>query len=125
MKIGNVEFCKPWTRYVDMPIEAELYVAIRKSVLEDVLREVDEAAQRVYQNDVDKAEQRAVTEEKSTASVRPKGEKYKGDAYCVKCKEKTSFEGIIKTSDSGRQMAVGKCPKCGTKVNRILGKVNV
>lgn len=74
MKIGNIEFRKPWFRYVDMPIEAELYVAIRKSVLEDVLREVDEAAQRVYQNDVDKAEQRAVTEEKSTASVRPVAE---------------------------------------------------
>ncbi len=31
-------------------------------------------------------------------------------------------EGVIKVSDSGRRMAVGKCLACGTKVNRILGK---
>lgn len=45
-----------------------------------------------------------------------------GDAYCVKCKDKVTFEGQIKVSDSGRRMAFGKCPQCGTKVNRILGK---
>jgi hypothetical protein len=28
----------------------------------------------------------------------------------------------IKVSDSGRRMAQGKCPRCTTKVNRILGK---
>lgn len=45
-----------------------------------------------------------------------------GEAYCVKCKDKTWFEGQVKTSDSGRRMAQGICPQCGTKVNRILGK---
>ena len=45
-----------------------------------------------------------------------------GDAYCVYCKDKITFEGQVKTSDSGRRMAMGKCPNCGTKVNRILGK---
>ena len=49
-------------------------------------------------------------------------ETYKGDAYCVKCKEKRAFEGHVKVSDSGRRMAQGICPVCGTKVNRILGK---
>ena len=49
-------------------------------------------------------------------------ETYKGDAYCVKCKEKRDFEGTVKVSDSGRRMAQGICPVCGTKVNRILGK---
>lgn len=44
-----------------------------------------------------------------------------GDAYCVKCKEKVEFEGQVRTADSGRRMAFGICPKCGTKVNRILG----
>jgi hypothetical protein len=55
-----------------------------------------------------------------------KEEKLKGEivAYCVKCKDKrTMVEGVIKTSDSGRRMAVGKCLACGTKVNRILGRV--
>ena len=48
---------------------------------------------------------------------------YEIDAYCVKCKDKrTMVEGLIKTSDSGRRMAVGKCLACGTKVNRILGR---
>ena len=49
-------------------------------------------------------------------------ETYKGDAYCVKCKEKRDFEGPVKVSESGRRMAQGICPVCGTKVNRILGK---
>ena len=49
-------------------------------------------------------------------------ESYKGEAYCVKCKEKRQFEGTVKVSDSGRRMAQGICPVCGTKVNRILGK---
>lgn len=46
------------------------------------------------------------------------------DAYCVVCKEKRWItEMKIKVSDSGRRMAQGKCNVCGTKVNRILGKV--
>ena len=49
-------------------------------------------------------------------------ESFKGDAYCISCKEKVEFEGVVKTSDSGRRMAMGFCPRCGTKVNRILGK---
>lgn len=49
-------------------------------------------------------------------------ETYTGEAYCVKCKEKRHFTGEIKVNDSGRRMAQGTCPTCGTKVNRILGK---
>ena len=49
-------------------------------------------------------------------------ESYTGDAYCVKCKEKRDFTGEIKVSESGRRMAQGICPVCGTKLNRILGK---
>lgn len=45
-----------------------------------------------------------------------------GEAYCVKCKDKTTFEGEIKVSNSGRRMAQGKCPRCSGRVNRILGK---
>src|SRR5579883_1897800 len=44
-------------------------------------------------------------------------ETYTGEAYCVKCKEKRHFTGEVKISDSGRRMAQGTCPKCGTKVN--------
>jgi hypothetical protein len=49
-------------------------------------------------------------------------ETYTGEAYCVKCKEKRHFTGEVKVNDSGRRMAQGTCPTCGTKVNRILGK---
>lgn len=49
-------------------------------------------------------------------------ETWHGDGYCVKCKEKRDFEGTVKISDSGRRMAMGTCPICGTKMNRILGK---
>lgn len=58
----------------------------------------------------------------SQATAKVTGEVFEGTAYCVKCKELREFVGTIKTSDSGRQMAMGKCPLCGTKVNRILGK---
>ncbi len=47
-------------------------------------------------------------------------ETYNG--YCVKCKEKRDFQGAVVTRDSGRRMAKGECPVCGTKMNRILGK---
>jgi hypothetical protein len=49
-------------------------------------------------------------------------EQYTGDAYCVKCKEKRSFTGEVTETKTGRRMAKGKCPVCGTTVNRILGK---
>ena len=58
--------------------------------------------------------------------VRPRDEEndvaesYNG--YCVKCKEKRDFDGEVKVSESGRRMAQGTCPVCGTKMNRILGK---
>jgi hypothetical protein len=47
-------------------------------------------------------------------------ETYNG--YCVKCREKRDFEGEVSVSESGRRMAKGKCPVCGTTMNRILGK---
>lgn len=50
-------------------------------------------------------------------------ETYEGTAYCVKCKEIRDMEnGLVKVSDSGRRMAMGNCPVCKTKVNRILGR---
>ena len=54
-------------------------------------------------------------------AVKPE-EDYEGKAHCVKCKENVGFKGKIKVSDSGRRMAYGNCPKCKTKVNRVLGK---
>ena len=49
-------------------------------------------------------------------------ETYKGEFYCVKCKEKREAEGDVVISESGRRMAKAVCPVCGTKLNRILGK---
>ncbi|WP_199424619.1 DUF5679 domain-containing protein [Actinotalea solisilvae] len=48
-------------------------------------------------------------------------ETYKGEFYCVKCKEKREAEGDVVVAN-GRKMAKGVCPVCGTKLNRILGK---
>lgn len=53
-------------------------------------------------------------------TVAEKAESYNG--YCVKCKEKRDFEGIVAISKTGMRMAKGPCPVCGTTVNRILGK---
>jgi hypothetical protein len=44
------------------------------------------------------------------------------NGYCVKCKEKRDFQGTVEVSKTGMNMAKGKCPVCGTTVNRILGK---
>jgi len=48
-------------------------------------------------------------------------------AYCVKCKDKREMldakEITMKgKGDTKRRAATGKCPKCGTKMFRILGK---
>jgi ribosomal protein L34E len=47
------------------------------------------------------------------------------EAYCVKDKAKRTFEGEIVTMKNGRKAATGKCPTCGTKLFRILGKDDV
>lgn len=44
------------------------------------------------------------------------------DGYCVKCREKRSFEAIEVDLANGRQAAQGACPVCGTAMSRILGK---
>jgi hypothetical protein len=49
------------------------------------------------------------------------GETYTGSFYCVKCKEKRDATGDV-VETNGRRMAKGKCPVCGTNLNRILGK---
>jgi len=41
MKIGRYELRKPIVKYVDMPIEKELFLAVKKSILEDMLRDVE------------------------------------------------------------------------------------
>jgi Domain of unknown function (DUF5679) len=43
------------------------------------------------------------------------------EAYCVKCKTKREFDGEEVTMKNGRKAARGKCPVCGTTLNRILG----
>lgn len=44
------------------------------------------------------------------------------EGYCVKCREKRKFDGEVVELKNGRKAAQGKCPVCGTKMNRILGK---
>jgi NAD-dependent SIR2 family protein deacetylase len=63
------------------------------------------------------------TDDHKEAIVADKGQMYNG--YCVKCKEKRDFEGHVEVSKTGMNMAKGKCPVCGTTVNRILGKAKV
>ena len=46
----------------------------------------------------------------------------KVEAYCVKCKAKsTMLNPKEATMKNGRHMMKGKCEKCGTTVCRILG----
>ncbi len=47
----------------------------------------------------------------------------KMEVYCVKCKaKKTIAEYEIVTTKNNRKMAKGKCPDCGTGVNKFLPK---
>ncbi len=41
--------------------------------------------------------------------------------YCVKCREKRTVKDANEvTTKTGRRMAKGPCPVCGTTVNRFL-----
>jgi len=40
MKIGQYELRKPWVKYVDMPIDKALFLAVKKSILEDLVKDV-------------------------------------------------------------------------------------
>ncbi len=51
------------------------------------------------------------------------------EAYCVKCKSKREMqneEEVVMNGKGGtkRRALSGKCPECGTKMFRILGKAN-
>lgn len=46
------------------------------------------------------------------------------EGYCVKCRQKQTFDGQEVELANGRRAAQGACPTCGTKMNRILGKKN-
>ena len=67
----------------------------------------------------------SITEGPSTGPIKEDNvadETYKGEFYCVKCKEKRTAEGNVVVNDKGTRMAKGKCPECGTNLNRILGR---
>ena len=51
-----------------------------------------------------------------------KAEYTKYNGYCVRCKEKRDFTGVIEVSKTGMNMAKGRCPECDTKMVRIIGK---
>jgi len=49
------------------------------------------------------------------------------EGYCVKCKKKQEMSGEKEVAMKGkggvkRRAMTGTCPKCGTKMFRILGK---
>lgn len=45
------------------------------------------------------------------------------EGYCVKCKAKREMKDTKEqTLKNGRKAVSGKCPTCGTKMFKILGK---
>ena len=43
------------------------------------------------------------------------------EGYCVKCRKKRQVkDGKVGTTSTGRAMAKGACPECGTTVTRFL-----
>jgi hypothetical protein len=41
MKIGRYELRKPWVKYVDFDLGKEVYDAVRKSIGEDIAKEIE------------------------------------------------------------------------------------
>ena len=48
MKIGNWELRKPWVRYVEVELEERFYNEIRKSIGEDIAKEIEIKANETY-----------------------------------------------------------------------------
>lgn len=44
------------------------------------------------------------------------------EGYCVKCKQKRSFDGTEGVTGKGVPVAKGQCSVCGTKMTRFLPK---
>lgn len=44
------------------------------------------------------------------------------EGYCVKCRDKRHFTGVVFESVKGARMAKGPCPVCGTTVCRTMGR---
>ena len=45
------------------------------------------------------------------------------EGYCVKCRQKRTIkDGAVHETATGRRMAKGPCPECGTTVTRFLSK---
>jgi hypothetical protein len=40
MRIGPYTLRKPWVKYVDMPIEKALFLQVKRSILEDLVKDV-------------------------------------------------------------------------------------
>lgn len=44
MKLGKYTLRKPWTKLVDVDFPEEIYTAIRKSIVDDMIREAKDNA---------------------------------------------------------------------------------
>lgn len=44
MKLGRYTLRKPWTKLVDIEFPEEIYTAIRKSIVDDMIREAKDNA---------------------------------------------------------------------------------
>jgi transcription elongation factor Elf1 len=49
-------------------------------------------------------------------------DKYQGEFYCFKCKQKRAATGTIVVNEKGTRMAKATCPTCGGNLNLILGR---
>ena len=56
MKIGNWELRKPWVRYVYVELEEQFYNEIRKSIGEDIAKEIEMSSPMVMAKDYAESE---------------------------------------------------------------------
>lgn len=44
------------------------------------------------------------------------------EGFCMKCRAKRQFIGVIETSPKRNRYAKGACPVCGTTIARAMGR---
>lgn len=44
------------------------------------------------------------------------------EGFCMKCRTKRQFTGIVETKPNRNRYAKGACPVCGTTIARAMGR---
>jgi hypothetical protein len=87
-----------------------------KKIKKSIFIIIKMAKSRSPKHSAKKSPKRSLKRSRSCTSAEKQG-------YCVVCHKKVNMVGAkLAKTKNGRDMMKGKCPKCGTGVNRFLSK---